>query len=92
MPAFARTTPNAKNPEKSANATIAAGKNKEINEKADQRAKLKTTVESQAGENIAKLRAALERAPASAKPALEEALRQSETDYQRAIDALNQPQ
>ena len=81
-----------KSQEQAANVTpLAVGsekKSKEANQKADQRAKLKTTVESQANNNITRLRAALETAPASAKPALQTALDRSETEYKKAIEAL----
>lgn len=53
------------------------------------RAKLKTDVESQAKENIARLRALLETASESAKPALKRALELAETEYKKAIESLD---
>ncbi|MBI2849651.1 MAG: hypothetical protein HYX80_01245 [Chloroflexi bacterium] len=56
----------------------------------DRRARLKTTVESQAKDNIARLRALLETAPESAKPALKRALESSEAEYKKAVEALDE--
>lgn len=70
------------------NVTPSTAKNSEKSNEADQQAKLKTTVENQANTNIARLKASLDKAPASAKPALQQAINQSETQYQKAIESL----
>ncbi|MBM4432596.1 MAG: hypothetical protein FJ025_01170 [Chloroflexi bacterium] len=49
---------------------------------------LKVTVEQSAADNIAALQAALDKAPESAKPALQRAIAIAEERYQRAIEAL----
>lgn len=54
----------------------------------DPRTKLKATVERQAFDNTAQLRALLETAPPSAVPALERAITVSETGYEKALKAL----
>jgi len=63
-------------------------KSKEASQKDDRQAKLKTTVENQANTNVTRLRVLLETAPESAKPAIQKALNQSETEYKKAIEAL----
>lgn len=60
----------------------------ELEVKADRRAKLKETVENQAKNNTDRLRALLETAPASAKPALEKAVDVSEKGYEKALKSL----
>src|SRR3990172_991204 len=61
---------------------------KEGSSKDDKRTKLKTIVESQSNSNAARLRALLQTAPESAKPALQRALDLSEAEYKKAIEAL----
>jgi hypothetical protein len=56
---------------------------------ADSRAKLKMAVEHSAINHQAVLRAVLEKAPESAKPALRRAIAVSEAGYQRALEALD---
>jgi hypothetical protein len=63
---------------------------KETHAKTDRRAKLKETVQSQAENNRARLRALLETAPESAKSALQRAIDLSETGYEKAIEALEE--
>lgn len=60
----------------------------ENSSKDDRRTKLKTTVVSQSEVNIARLKAQLETAPESAKPALKKALALAEAEYKKTIDAL----
>jgi hypothetical protein len=71
--------------------TASLSEGKKVNKEdrtVDQRAKLKTTVENQANNNIARLRALLETAPESAKPALERAIELSENGYKKAVESL----
>ncbi|MDP3878948.1 MAG: hypothetical protein Q8Q07_01410, partial [Dehalococcoidales bacterium] len=52
------------------------------------RAKLKGTIESQAADHPARLRALLEKVPESARPALLRAIAVSESGYERALESL----
>ena len=86
----------ASRPEKDEGATkkaASANESKKASEKAgpksDERAKLKSKVEGQASNNAARLRSLLETAPESAKPSLQRAIDDSESEYERAIKALD---
>ena len=52
---------------------------------------LKINVANQASTNTARLRALLETAPESAKPALKKAIYNLEANYRKAIESLNEP-
>ncbi len=69
--------------------TERAKNGKEARIKVDHRAKLRATVERQAIDNPAHLRALLETAPQSAKPALLRAIAISETGYEKALKSLD---
>ena len=62
---------------------------KTANSQEDRRVRLKSTVQSQAEGNIARLQALLKTAPDSDKPALQRALKVSQDEYQKALDALD---
>jgi len=62
-----------------------AGDDKDVQVKANNRAKLRTTVANYAINHPAGLRIALEKAPESAKPALRRAIAVSEAGYERAL-------
>ena len=64
---------------------------KGVYSQADSRAKLKMTIEHYAANHQAALRAALEKAPESAKSALRRAINVSSADYEKALEALNEP-
>jgi len=64
---------------------------KGVYSQADSRAKLKMTIEHYAANHQAALRAALEKAPESAKSALRRAIDVSSADYEKALEALNEP-
>jgi len=66
-----------------------AGRGKEAPVKVDRRAKLKKTMERQANNNTARLRALLQTASASARPALLHAIAVSENGYKKALKALD---
>ena len=66
-------------------ALVSAGSNLTV----DRQNQLKITVTNQASTNTYRLRAALEEAPESSKPVLEEAISKLESGYQKAIDSLN---
>lgn len=66
-----------------------AGNDKAVPVSANNRAKLKATVANYAITHPAGLRAALEKAPESAKPALRRAIAVSEAGYERALKALD---
>lgn len=72
-------------------ASSPAGDNKtdKKDSKEDRKSQLKKTMTDQYEVNIARLRAQLEKAPESAKPALRKALEQAEKDYDKAIKALD---
>lgn len=53
----------------------------------DKRAELNMAVENKSAVNLKRLKAALAVAPESAKPALEQAIKQAETSYKKAIEA-----
>ncbi|MFC1958578.1 DUF5667 domain-containing protein [Chloroflexota bacterium] len=61
---------------------------KKASVKDDRRAKLKESIAHQANNNTARLRALLETAPESAKPALMRAISVSETGYKKALESL----
>jgi hypothetical protein len=64
---------------------------KGVYSQADSRVKLKMTIEHYAANHQAALRAALEKAPESAKSALCRAIDISSADYEKALEALNEP-
>ncbi len=66
-----------------------AGNDKGVRAKADSRDKLRTTVANYAINHPAVLRAALEKAPESAKSALRRAIAVSEAGYERALKGLD---
>lgn len=66
-------------------ALVGAGANLTV----DRQSQLKITVTNQASTNTYRLRAALEEAPESSKPVLEEAINKLESGYQKAIDSLD---
>ncbi len=59
--------------------------------KVDRRARLKEIVVRKAVENPGRLRAVLEKAPESARPALLEAIRLSEAGYEKALESMDEP-
>jgi len=61
----------------------------DVNRGANNRARLKLTLESHAASQQAKLQDVLEIAPESVKPALRRAIAVSETGYEKALDALD---
>ncbi len=69
----------------------ASERGKEASLKADRRAKLKTKVGLQSSNNIARLRALLDTAPESARPALLRAIAVSEAGYEKALESLERP-
>ncbi|GAH60886.1 unnamed protein product, partial [marine sediment metagenome] len=66
-----------------------AGSDKDVRVRANNRANLRTTLASYALSHPAGLRAALEKAPKSAKPALQRAIDISTAGYKRALKALD---
>ncbi|MFC1932985.1 DUF5667 domain-containing protein [Chloroflexota bacterium] len=66
-----------------------SGNGKKAQTQVERKANLKTTVQSQAANNSARLRALLETAPESAKPALLRAIAVSETGYKKALESLD---
>lgn len=66
-----------------------AGKVKDETKKVDHRADLRATITNDAASNTEHLRALLETAPESAKPALQQAIAISESGYERALNSLN---
>ena len=69
----------------------ARGKGKATHGKPDRQTELETAVMNNAASNAAVLRAVLENAPESAKPALLRAIAVSETGYKKALESLDQP-
>ena len=66
-----------------------SGNDKSVRAKADNRNKLRTTVANYAINHPAVLRAALEKAPESAKSALRRAINVAQAGYERALKALD---
>ena len=66
-----------------------SGNDKSVRAKADSRSKLRTTVANYAINHPAALRAALEKAPESAKSALRRAIDVAQADYEKALEALD---
>jgi hypothetical protein len=56
----------------------------------DKKSALKSEVEAKSAENLQKLRTALEKAPESAKPALERSIQEIESSYQKVQDVPGQ--
>ena len=69
--------------------TEPAGGGRQAGAKVDRRSRLRATVEYQANNNNARLRALLETALESAKPALQRAIDLSENGYKKALEALD---
>ena len=67
----------------------AKGRGKEARGKANRQTELKTAVVNNAANNTAVLRAVLEQAPESTKPALLYAIAVSETGYKKALESLD---
>ena len=62
---------------------------KDVYAGANNRARLRLTLESHAANQQAKLQGVLETAPESVKPALRKAIKESGTGYEKALDALD---
>ncbi|MFC2015133.1 DUF5667 domain-containing protein [Chloroflexota bacterium] len=67
------------------------GGDEETNLEPDPKLELKLKITNQAINNIVRLRALLETAPESARPALLRAISVSESGYEQALQSLNQP-